>query len=72
LESGANVLVQAGGGCRFGYYGEVQKEILKKLGYKFDFIKLNNDYFKAITEIRKVNPNASYAKIFKTVFLSYF
>jgi predicted nucleotide-binding protein (sugar kinase/HSP70/actin superfamily) len=72
LELGANVLVQAGGGCRFGYYGEVQKEILKKLGYKFDFIKLNNNYFRAITEIRKINPKISYVKIFKTVFLSYF
>jgi predicted nucleotide-binding protein (sugar kinase/HSP70/actin superfamily) len=72
LESGANVLVQAGGGCRFGYYGEVQKEILYKLGYKFDFIKLNNNYFKAITEIRKINPKASYVKILKAVLLSYF
>ncbi|MGD0576512.1 MAG: hypothetical protein ABSA74_00345 [Candidatus Staskawiczbacteria bacterium] len=72
LELGANVLVQAGGGCRFGYYGEVQKEILNKLGYKFDFIKLNNNYFAAITEIRKINPKISYAKILKTVFLSYF
>ncbi|MGA2417919.1 MAG: hypothetical protein ABSF55_01650 [Candidatus Staskawiczbacteria bacterium] len=72
LELGANVLVQAGGGCRFGYYGEVQKEILNKLGYKFDFIKLNNDYFRAITEIRKINPKISYAKILRVVFLSYF
>ena len=72
LDAGANVLVQAGGGCRFGYYGEVQKEILKKLGYEFDFIKLNNNYFAAIAEIRKINPEISYAKILKTVFLSYF
>ena len=72
LESGANILVQAGGGCRFGYYGEVQKEILKKLGYKFDFIKLNNDYFRAIAEIRKINPELSYIEILKAVFLSYF
>ena len=72
LDVGANVLVQAGGGCRFGYYGEVQKEILKKLGYEFDFIKLNNNYFAAIAEIRKINPEISYFKIFKTVLLSYF
>lgn len=40
LEKGANVLVQAGGGCRFGYYAELQEQILKDLGYKFTFITL--------------------------------
>lgn len=40
LEDGANVLIQAGGGCRYGYYGEVQEQILKDLGYEFEFICL--------------------------------
>jgi predicted nucleotide-binding protein (sugar kinase/HSP70/actin superfamily) len=40
LEGGANILIQAGGGCRFGYYGEIQRTILKDLGYDFDFIQL--------------------------------
>ena len=40
LESGANVLIQAGGGCRYGYYAEVQEQILRDLGYKFEFVKL--------------------------------
>lgn len=40
LENGANVLVQAGGGCRYGYYGEIQEQILKDLGYAFEFINL--------------------------------
>lgn len=74
LEKGANVLIQAGGGCRFGYYGEVQKEILKKLGYKFQFIKLKNNYFTALAEIlafKKINPDLSYKKIVKTLLLSY-
>jgi len=42
LDKGAEVLIQGGGGCRFGYYGEVQEEILKDLGYKFEFLKLTN------------------------------
>lgn len=75
LEKGANVIVQAGGGCRFGYYGEVQKEILKKMGYKFDFIKFDNNYL-LLKEIRKLknvyNPKLSYFKILKTILLSYF
>ena len=40
LDAGANILVQAGGGCRYGYYAELQEQILKDLGYKFEFINL--------------------------------
>lgn len=61
LEKGANVIVQAGGGCRFGFYGEVQKEILKSLGYKFEFFKLNNSFnpFVIAKEFQKFNPKAT-------------
>lgn len=38
LEKGANILLQAGGGCRYGYYGELQEKILSDLNYKFEFI----------------------------------
>lgn len=42
LEKGADTIVMAGGvgPCRFGYYCEVQKEILKSLGYEFEMIVL--------------------------------
>lgn len=42
LEKGADTIIMAGGvgPCRFGYYGEVQKEILKDLGYSFNMIIL--------------------------------
>lgn len=40
LDNGADVIVQAGGGCRYGYYAEVQEQILKDLGYKFEFINI--------------------------------
>jgi len=33
LEAGADLLLQAGGGCRLGYYGEVQEQILRDIGY---------------------------------------
>ena len=32
LEGDIDVIVQAGGGCRFGYYGEVQEAILRTWG----------------------------------------
>ena len=38
LNKGANILLQAGGGCRYGYYAELQEQILKDLGYQFEFI----------------------------------
>ena len=40
LNHGANVLIQAGGGCRYGYFAELQSEILESLGYNFTFINL--------------------------------
>lgn len=40
LDKGANILLQAGGGCRYGYYNELQEEILKKIGYNFTYINL--------------------------------
>jgi len=38
LDMGANVLVQTGTGCIFGYYGELQERILQDLGYRFNFL----------------------------------
>lgn len=59
LEDGANVLIQAGGGCRYGYYGEVQEAILKDLGYDFTFINLmeNGSFslYKFYKEAKKFN-----------------
>ena len=42
LERGAEVIVMAGGcgPCRFGYYAEVQREILQDLGYSFKMVVL--------------------------------
>ena len=40
LENGADTLIMAGGRgpCRFGYYAEVEKRILKEAGYEFKMI----------------------------------
>ncbi len=42
LEKGADTIIMAGGTgpCRFGYYAEVQREILQDLGYDFEIIIL--------------------------------
>ncbi len=66
LENGANILIQAGGGCRYGYYAEVQETILKKLGYDFDFYTLvNTDKFTVkylYQTFKSINPNLSFIK----------
>lgn len=41
LEAGADILVQFGGPCRLGYYGELQESILRDLGYEFDMLNFS-------------------------------
>lgn len=52
LDMGADILIQQGGGCRYGYYFELQEEILKNLGYKF---KMINFVTKGKLSIRRIN-----------------
>ncbi len=42
LEAGADTILMAGGKgpCRFGYYAEIQKRILKDAGYEFEMITI--------------------------------
>ena len=43
LELGANLLLQTGTGCRYGYYGELQEQILRDMGYDFRFACLSRE-----------------------------
>jgi predicted nucleotide-binding protein (sugar kinase/HSP70/actin superfamily) len=45
LEAGADTLVYVSGSwsCRFGYYGRLQAEILRDLGYRFRLLELRHD-----------------------------
>ena len=54
LEMGANTLVQMGGGCRYGYYYELQNKILEDLGYNFKFYNLVSKGHTDIKHIYKV------------------
>ncbi|MCI8346562.1 MAG: hypothetical protein HFJ12_01260 [Bacilli bacterium] len=76
LENGANILVQAGGGCRYRYYAEVQEKILRDLGYEFDFIKLISKDKIHILEVyntfKNLNPKLSFFKFLHTFFITLF
>lgn len=52
LEQGATILFQTGAGCRCGYYGELQEQILKDLGYDFKFLCLSRDRMQPQTALR--------------------
>lgn len=75
LENGANVLIQLGGGCRFGYYAQVQEKILKDdLKYDFTFINLYNgnklDFIGALKRIKILNPKLSVNMLLKELHLT--
>lgn len=67
LEAGADTLLMTFGLCRLGYYGELQEQILRDLGYEFEFINLSEyntgkkkDFLKAG---RRINPKFKIAKL---------
>ena len=68
LDGGANLLVQAGGGCRFGYYGEVQEQILRDLGYDFEMVRLLGGFSirNYRRQLKAVNPRLSMARVMRT------
>lgn len=69
LDKGANILLQAGGGCRYGYYAELQEQILKDLDYDFTFINFMENNHVSIKKIyqfaRELNPELN---IFKFIY----
>ncbi len=50
LDMGADTLVYTTGSwsCRYGYYGRLQAQILKDLGFKFRLLELRHDHLPAI------------------------
>lgn len=72
LDRGANVLLQAGGGCRYGYYHELQESILKDLGYEFKLYNLvsagKKDYIEIYKIFKRIDKKLS---IIKLLYYSY-
>lgn len=52
LDQGANILFQTGTGCRYGYYGELQEQILRDMGYDFTFICLSRERSRPLTALK--------------------
>lgn len=66
LEAGADTLLMTHGLCRLGYYGELLEQILRDLGYQFDFINLSDyDMSKKkeyVRILRRFDPKVNYAR----------
>jgi Uncharacterized protein conserved in bacteria len=67
-EKGADTILMAGGcgPCRFGYYCEMQREIMRDIGYEMDIITLeltNGDIGELYRKIRKLAGDSNIIKI---------
>ncbi len=71
IESGADTLIQAGGVCRLGYYGELQAQILADLGYEVRFINLAGmkklSPLEVYSRLKQLNPKVSLKRIAKSL-----
>ncbi len=66
LEAGADTLVTVYGLCKLGYFGELQEQIMRDMGYQFELINLSEyntgkkeDFIKAL---KRLNPDIKLAK----------
>jgi predicted nucleotide-binding protein (sugar kinase/HSP70/actin superfamily) len=76
IENGADTLLMAGGvgPCRFGYYAEIQKCVLREAGYKFDMIVVEPPaagWRQFIDTLRKLAPGKSIYQIYKLINVSF-
>ncbi len=72
IEKGADTIVMFGGcgPCRFGYYGEVEREILRDLGFKLDFFMLEppkDDFLGFLNRINKLIGDKSLWEVPKAI-----
>lgn len=65
LEMGADTIVTCGGvgPCRLGYYAEVQKGILERLGYRFEMIAVEPDIADVWRNLNKVVQGKSWREV---------
>lgn len=75
-ELGADTFIMAGGvgPCRFGLYGQLENDILKDLGYEYDYLILeppDKGMLQFLNRIKKVLGGASWWKIFRAVRFAY-
>lgn len=76
IEAGADSILMAGGSgpCRFGYYGELQREILHEAGYPIDLLVLESPdaHFKDLWEkLKQFLPRHQVNDFIRAAYLSW-
>lgn len=71
-EFGADTILMAGGvgPCRFGYYAQIQKEILKDLGYKYNMVVLEppqKHISELLKRIREITGHKPWVEVVKAI-----
>lgn len=59
LEAGADILIQTGLGCRFGYFGALQERLLRDLGYTFEFLCFSREKARPLAVYRMLKLHRS-------------
>lgn len=77
LENGADTIVMAGGWgpCRFGYYAQVEREILKELGYSFEMVVLeapDSKLSSLLKQIKALGQNATLKEAYQAIRFGWF
>lgn len=71
MEKGANVIIQTGGTCRLGYYGELHEQILRDEGYDFEMFNLTLARYKSLfgmlKGMKQFAPDASLLQMARAV-----
>ena len=72
LEAGADTIIMVPGACRLNYFGELQEQILRDMGYSFQFVNLSlfntgkaRDILRAL---KVINPRCSMVKAGKALY----
>jgi predicted nucleotide-binding protein (sugar kinase/HSP70/actin superfamily) len=67
IEAGANTLIQVGGACRLGFYGELHEQIIKDLGYDVRFVNMAKARFNHpltfYNQLKSINPKMSLTRV---------
>jgi predicted nucleotide-binding protein (sugar kinase/HSP70/actin superfamily) len=75
-ELGADTFIMAGGvgPCRFGLYGQLEKEILEDLGFPYDSLILeppDKGFWQFIQRLKKIIGNKSWWKVIQAIHFAY-
>ena len=72
LERGADTVLMAGGWgpCRFGYYAQVERDILEDLGHSFQMVIIeapDSNTFQLIKQVRSLGIKVSWKQLYSAI-----